>query len=265
MTVPASAPLCVIPAHLRTAEDAEALMRCLVSLSVTAPGAGAMVVDDGTPDAELRDAARAMCAELNFSYYVLNGASGFVAAANVGLTRAMLGERDAVVLRGDIELIQPGWLETMLARTDTQGRPAAVVGARIVSTRGRVRHAGWQFSRLARRWSPRFEHAPANLPAALHPFLCPVSSDLMLIRNDTLKTVAMFDAALTAGSADVDLCLRVFDHGDECVYEPAVVAVTGAPDTGRAERRSARAEHADRHLAAKWATADLSPFVQEAL
>ena len=33
-------------------------------------------------------------------------------------------------MNADIEFTEPGWLDRMLARTDMQGRPAAVVGAR---------------------------------------------------------------------------------------------------------------------------------------
>jgi GT2 family glycosyltransferase len=235
-------------------------MRCLVSLSVSAPEAGALYVDDGTKDPKLREAALAIVGELGFGSYLFNRGLGFVQAVNLGLDRAQLAGRDAVVLRHHIELIQPGWLDAMLARTDTQGRPAAVVGARLVSPRGRLRHAGWQFSELARRWYPRFEHAAANLPAALAPALFPVASDLMLIRHETAKLVGNFDLHLAPGAADVDFCLRVFAAGEECVYEPAAVAVSSAP-----QRRSARPEPAERYLAGMWATTDLSPFVQEAL
>jgi GT2 family glycosyltransferase len=266
MTVPASAPLCVIPAHLRTAEDAEALMRCLVSLSVTAPQAGVMVVDDATPDADLRDTLRMMSSELGLQHYVLQAQGGFATAANVGLARALLGGRDAVLLRQDVELTQAGWLEHMLARTDTKGRPAAVVGARIVTSRGRLRSAGWQFSQLARQWAPRFEHASADLPAALQPCRCPVSSDLMLIRHSALEAIGTLDATYLVGGEDVDLCLRVFGAGAECIYEPAVVALRGATaDVAPSKRHAELADESRQHLAGRWATSDLSPFVQEAL
>lgn len=262
MTVPSSNPLCVVPVHLRTLQDADALMRCLVSLSVTARQADVLVVEHGTAPAGLRDAVRLLCAEVGFVHDAHEDET-FVGAANIGLTCAQLRGVDAVLLRPELEF-ERGWLETMRARSDTKGRAAAVVGACVVSPQRRLHSAGWQFSQLARCWVPRFEHAAADLPAAQQACLCPVSADLMLIRHATLETVGVLDETLTTGLEAVDLCLRVFATGAECVYEPAVLAVRLGPSTEVGLDTDA-AKEAERRLACKWVSADLSPFVVEAL
>jgi GT2 family glycosyltransferase len=265
MTVPASAPLCIVPAHLRSQEDADHLLRCVLSLAATAPEATLMVVDDGTPDDDLRTGVRLACNELAILFYALPGHPGFAAAANVGIARALASGSDVVLVRADT-VVEPGWLEAMLARTDTDGRPAAIVGARVLGPEGRLRNAGYQFSNLSRAWIPRFEHASGELPGALEPCRCPVSSALMLIRHATLANLGPLDEGMKGGLEDVDLCLRAFAAGEEAIYEPAV-AVTrlGEDDRRRTKRLRDWAKGSELWFARKWAAADLTPFVMEAL
>jgi N-acetylglucosaminyl-diphospho-decaprenol L-rhamnosyltransferase len=265
MTVPASAPLCIVPAHLRSQEDADHLLRCVLSLAATAPEAEIMVVDDGTIDDDIRTGVRLACQELGILFYALPGHPGFAAAANIGIQRALASGSEAVLVRSDT-VVAPGWLPALLARTDTQGRPAAIVSVRVLSDRGRVRNAGYLFSNLTRRWAPRFEHAPGELPGALLPVCCPVSSALMLIRHATLERLGPLDEGMKAGLEDVDICLRAFLAGEEAIYEPAV-AVTrlGVDDRNRAKRLREWAKGSELWMSRKWAAADLSPFVLEAL
>jgi GT2 family glycosyltransferase len=264
---PARPVLAVVPAFLREDADLELLLRCLVSLRASAPAASPMVVDDGSPRRDLVEQLQLVCGELGANLFVKPENTGFAAAANVGLQRALVTGADAVLVNADVELVQPGWLEAMLARTDTQGRPAAIVGARLLRPDGTIEHAGWFFSALTREWWHRFDHAPGDLPEALVPCCCPVGAALVLIRHDTLATVGPFDAEFRLGYEDVDLALRTFSAGLECVYEPAAVAIhAGAAFRGRATKRSqAWAAASEARLAAKWRGVELSPFVPEAL
>jgi GT2 family glycosyltransferase len=259
--------LAVVPTFLRDDEDLELLLRCLVSLRASAPAATLMVVDDGSPRRDLVEQVQLVCGELGANLFVKPDNTGFAAAANVGLHRALVTGADAVLVNADVELVQPGWLEALLARTDTQDRPAAVAGARLLRPDGTIEHAGWFFSALTREWWHRFEHAPGDLPEALVPCSCPVSGALVLIRHETLATVGPFDAEFRLGYEDLDLALRTFAAGLECIYEPAAVAVhVGAAFRGRETRRSAAwARASEQRLAAKWRGVELSPFVPEAL
>jgi GT2 family glycosyltransferase len=265
MTVPASAPLCIVPAHLRSQEDADHLLRCLLALRATAPAADVLVVDDGTPDDDLRTGIRLACQELGVTFYGLPGHPGFAAAANVGITRALSAGADVVLVRADT-VVEAGWLEALLARTDSRGRPAAIAGARVISAEGRLRNAGWFFSQLSRAWAPRFEHARADLPAAAEPTLCPVSSALMLIRRGVLEELGPLDEGMKAGLEDVDLCLRAFLAGHESIYEPRVtVTRLGLDERRRSTRLREWADSSAAWMSRKWATADFSPFAMEAL
>jgi GT2 family glycosyltransferase len=252
-----------VPAYLRAPDDLDVLERCLASLAQTAPKAQVLVVDDGSPAAELVDQLERDGGELGFAVVRRPDNGGFAATVNVGLRRALEEGRDAVLVSPDIEFHALGWLAPMLARTGTDLAPAAVVGARLLYPNGLLAHAGIYFSLLHRGFAHRFNLGPGELPEALVPARCPVSCALQLIRHACLAEVGLYDEAFHMGWEDVDYCLRVFAAGHECIYEPAACATHAASlyrsRTARGqedwERRSLEL------LLTKHAGADLSAFV----
>jgi len=258
-----SAPLCVIPSYLRTPADLDLLVHCLVSLWGTAPEAGVLVVDDGSPERSLLEPLAAAIDELGYELIAKDENEGFARTVNVGLQRALETGRDAVLVNADIEFTEPGWLDRMLARTDTLGRPAAVVGARLLYPNGCIQHAGVFLSIRARGFWHRCQYGPADLPEALVPVRCPVTAALQLIRHETLETIGIYDEGYRMAYEDVDYCLRVFASGLQCIYEPTVCAVhhesvfrgRSTPKLERWQQESAQ------RLQEKWAATDLSEFV----
>jgi GT2 family glycosyltransferase len=261
MTVP-SAPLCVIPSFLRTEGDLDLLVRCLVSLWSTAPQADVVVVDDGSPGRELLVPLTAAIQELGYELIAKDENEGFARTVNVGLRRALETGRDAILVNADIEFHEAGWLERMLARTDTLGRPAAVVGARLLYPNGLIQHAGAFLSLRTRAFWHRCQYAPADLPEALDPVRCPVTAALQLIRHETLEEVGLYDEEFRMAYEDVDYCLRVFNADLECVYEPTVCAIHHeSVFRGRKDAKIEAWERASvERLATKWADSDLSQF-----
>lgn len=260
MAVP---PLAIVPAYLRDGDDLETLLRCLASLRATAPNAIVLVVDDASPDAEQAELAAAATAEVDAVHVRNEENLGFAGTVNVGLRAALREGADAVLVNADIEFTAPGWLEALGARADTRGRPAAVVGARLLFANGTIQHGGVYFSLLNRDFFHRFRYAPADLPEALRPTRCPVTAALMLIRHECLEGVGVFDEEFGMAYEDVDYCLRVFASGRECIYEPAAVA--SHREKAFRDRPSGRAqelaERSARHMWAKHAGTDLSPWV----
>ena len=216
--------LAIVPTYLRTAEDLDVLLHCLVSLRETAPQADVLVVDDCSPATELVAMIGAAAAELEIELHRRPVNGGFSRAVNVGLRRALDEGRDALLVNADIEFRRPQWLEPMLARTDTTGALAAVVGARLLYPNGLLQHAGVYFSKLHRDWGHRFMHGPGDLREALVPCRCPVTGALQLIRHECLADVGIYDEGFRMGWEDVDYCLRVFASGRECIYEPMACA-----------------------------------------
>jgi GT2 family glycosyltransferase len=222
-------PLAIVPALPREDADLDSVLRCLVSLQASAPAAGVLVVAQQDSDPKLAGMLAIAAQELGGAFAEARE-PGVAAAVNVGLRAVRDAGCDAVIVDPAIELVQPGWLERLLARTDTAGRPAAVAGARLVDPKGLLQHAGYCFSMFSREWYLRHLNGPADLPAALIPVAAPVSGRLQLIRAACLRQVGLYDAEFDA-YADLDYCLRVFGAGLECVYEPSAVACwTGAGD-----------------------------------
>jgi GT2 family glycosyltransferase len=184
-----------------------------------------LVVDDHSPARDLVAQLEAVADELGVTVVAKEENSGFSRTVNVGLKIARDEGWDAVLVNADIEFHQAGWLERMLARTDTKGRPAAVVGARLLYPNGLIQHAGIYFSLLRRDFFHRFHFGPADLPEAQEPCRCPVTGALQLIRHETLVEVGLYDEGFRLAFEDVDYCLRVFEAGLECIYEPTVSAI----------------------------------------
>ncbi len=246
--------LAVVPSFIRSAEDMQVLLVCLVTLRETAPHVRVLVVDDASPAQALVDQLAALAPELGVEVIRRDRNAGFATTTNVGLREALATGADALMVNADMEFVAPGWLEALLARTDTQGRPAAVVGARLLYPSGRLQHAGVYYSLLAREFAHRMHHGPGDLPEALEPCRCPVTAALALVRHETLEAVGLLDEGFDMAAEDMDYCLRVFAAGLECIYEPAAVAVhheslfRGTPDgpIGERIRRSHRRLH-DKH------------------
>lgn len=255
--------IAVVPARVSTPADMEALLTCLVTLQQTAPHARAVVVDDASPAAELVDQLEAIIGQLG-AELIRRPAGGTPAAAvNAGLRRAVESGADAVLLDPSVELAHAGWLQALQARTDTQGRPAAVVGALLVYPNGLVEHAGFFFSLLMRAFGPRLRYAPAGLPEAQQAARCPVGRGLVLIRHETLLEVGLYDEEYGLGSDDVDYCLRAFAAGLECIYEPAARAIRHQPlKPGERDDAEKRLRNASlERLMNLHRTLDLGPFV----
>jgi GT2 family glycosyltransferase len=259
--------LCVVPTFLRSPDELDVLLKCLISLQATAPDANVLVVDDASPAADLTAQLELACEQLGIGYVANEENSGFSKTVNVGLELAHALGQDAVLVNADIEFPHAGWLERMRERTDAEGRPAAVVGARLLYPTGLLQHAGVIFSLLTRDWLHRYRFGPANLPEALKTTRCIVTGALQFIRWETLEQVGLYDEGYRLCYEDVDYCLRVFQAGLECIYEPSVVAThhesyfrrKATPEIERWTRESTA------RMRALWGAEDLSRWVPETL
>ena len=77
------------------------------------------------------------------------------------------------------------------ARTDSEGRPAAVVGAKLLYPSGLVQHAGIHHSRLYGWYDHRFRFAPADLHEPLS-FPLPVMVICELLGREHLPQIQDF-------------------------------------------------------------------------
>jgi GT2 family glycosyltransferase len=216
--------LLVVPARAESAEEIEPLLQTLVSLTTTAD-AMILVVDDRSPapQATLIEAA---AIELDCAYVLQQDGEGTSAAINVGLSAASQHGLDVCLVEPGLTFATPGWLDLLKARNGTDGRPAAVVGGAVVNPRGMIRHAGFFFSAFRRSFSARLRNTPVQLLDVSKPVLCPVGSDLQLIRREWIESAGLYDERLAGPDAALDFCLQVTRAGGECILEPSVRATS---------------------------------------
>lgn len=254
----------IVPVSVQEPEQLDALARCLVSLVTTIPGLPLIVAGGADSDPALLDQVAAAAEELDGE--LVRSPDSVIAAVNAGLHAAAEGGADALIVGQDVEVEGTAWLERLRARADTQGRPAAVVGGRVVHPRNLLVGAGLFFSVFFREWLPRFRFAPADLPAALTPALCPVAADLQFIRNETLREIGLYDDRLLLDHADIDFCLRAFAAGLECIYEPTALARRLTPAKPADDPTPAEQRRRGRSTVALWTKhngVDFSRFVPE--
>ncbi len=120
----------------------------------------------------------------------------------------------------DIEAINPGWLERMLELG--QQSSVGVVGAKLLyPDRKTVQHAGVCVGAFDRaEHYGKFLKLPTNgtelgyfYSLVINHEVAAVTAACLLIRKEVFEEVSGFDETLAVGFGDVDLCLRVGDHG----------------------------------------------------
>lgn len=216
--------LAVIPTFLREPSDLDVTVLTLETLRRTEPDLEVLVVDDCSPVQGLVDELATHCARVGFRIHRKPENTGFSKTVNVGLKTALEAGQDAVLVNADMEFVEP-WLGLMHSQLDTQGRPASVVGARLLYPNGLVQHAGIFFSFLTRSFDHIYRYAPGELPEAKQSRMCPVTGALQFIRHECLNSIGLYDESFSMAYEDVDYCLRVFETGRECIYQPAATAV----------------------------------------
>lgn len=125
----------------------------------------------------------------------------------------------------NIEVIDSNWLKRMVQWFDLEG--IGVVGAKLVSSRGRIHHAGLIAGlngSVDRIFYDEFENTTTSFgPAEWYRNLSAVSSECLLIDCALFKQLNGYDERLTALDADLDLGLRVREAGYRILFTPHAV------------------------------------------
>lgn len=226
-------PLAIIPTYVRGDEDLTLLAACLASFRETADGkADLLIVDDCSPGDRqglqtLVELFRGSLKKSEADLVLKDTNDGFAKTVNIGLRRALEQHRDAILVNADIEFgIANRWVELMVKQQNAAGdAPAWVVGALLLYPNYTIQHAGVFFSMLYREFGHIYNHGPHTLPEALHARECPVTGALQFIRWECLDEIGLYDETFKMGWEDVDYCIRVWQSGHACVYQPGVRAI----------------------------------------
>jgi len=239
--------LIVLPARAASADDIEPYLQTLVSLRATAPEAMVLVVDDRSQP-QFAQMLEAAAAELDCAYVLQEDGEGTSAAFNVGLTAGSGHGMDVCLVHSGLVFEQAGWLDRLRARTGTDDTPAAIAGGAVIEPTGLIRQAGYFFSLFRRQWSTRLARVPEALLDEHAALLCPVSSEVQLVRREWIDRTGVYDELLDGPYAALDYCLRVAADGGQVVFEPSVraralVLGEGEPDYELPDARRLRFKH----------------------
>ena len=195
-------------------------LACLHSLTQSGDATAfeVIVVDDASPDESVR-----RLATLPGLRYHRNAANlGFIGACNAGAT---LARGDYLVFLNNDTLVQPGWLDALLA-TFSDHPDTGLAGSKLVYPDGRLQEAGgivfsdgsaWNYGRLEDPTDPRFNFVREA-------DYC--SGAAIAIPRPLFNELNGFDALYTpAYYEDVDLAMRVRVHGLKVRYQPTSVVV----------------------------------------
>lgn len=219
-------PLVIIPTYLRESGDVDLTMDAVASVRKTAgESVDLLMVDDGSPEPSLVDDLEKRSAAHNGEVHRKEVNDGFSRTVNVGLRRALVEHRDAVLLNADVEIITGGWVKAMRQLRDPRGVPAGVIGAMLLYPQGgTIQHAGVYFSLLTRSFDHLYRFSPPNLAEANEERVCPVTAAFQYIRHGTLEKVGLYDEKFQMAFEDVDFCIRVMLSDLSCMFTHRVRA-----------------------------------------
>lgn len=134
-----------------------------------------------------------------------------------------------LLLNNDIEIVEPGWLDEMVALAMLA--PTGIVGAKLLYPDRTVQHAGFIIGLRSGAGSHWFTHSAADAPGYQERLiarqnLSAVTGACLMIRRDCLEAAGVLDEVRFAEDCnDVDLCLRARRAGFEVVFTPFAVLI----------------------------------------
>ena len=245
--IPDPAPLVSVIIPSRDRADLLRTSTSAILQQTTYPRLELLVVDNGSVDPE----ARALLAELArdsrvtvirdpspFNWAALNNQAALRAAGDVLL-----------LLNNDIAVLQPDWLQDLVAHAIQPGVGAA--GARLLYPDGRLQHAGLTsdmagFPRHVLRFAPGDYTGPDGLLGCARD-AWGVTGACMAVPRDVFFAVGGLNEALPVSYNDVDFCLRLTVNGYRVVWTPWAVLehrelASRPPDHSPERRALAREE-----------------------
>jgi GT2 family glycosyltransferase len=127
-----------------------------------------------------------------------------------------------VLLNNDIDVVDPGWLRELVSHAV---RPdVGAVGAKLLYPDGRVQHGGvvlcpeiWPVHQL--RFADRLDPGPLG-ELALTRTVSAVTGACLALRREVFFAVGGLNEDLRVVFNDIDLCMRLADHGYRIVWTP---------------------------------------------
>ncbi len=227
----------------------ELTRQCLTTLAsvTTMPDYEVIVVDNASTDGTAE-----FLAALGGDVQVIRNQAnyGFAVASNQG-AKAARGE--FLVFLNNDTIPTEGWLHALVDEVERHPE-VAVVGSKLLYEDGTIQHAGVAFSRIVFTPYHIYRKFPADSPMVnrRREFQC-VTAACMLVRRDVFEQAGRFDEGFKNGFEDVDLCLKIREHGWRIMYRPdSVVYHLESQTPGRKTHDTDNARRLLERWAHKW-------------
>ncbi|QXL83544.1 glycosyltransferase family 2 protein [Comamonas sp. NLF-1-9] len=257
-------------------KDQGALVRqCIDSLQATTAGLDCdiLLIDHDSSD----PAALACFAQLGASGVKVrrySGAFNFSAINNWAVRQLGLGYSHYLFCNNDIQALEPGWLQRMLALAQQPG--VGIVGAQLLYPDQRtIQHAGVcvgaygvaeHYGKFLQRPEGPWRAMYQGRLIATHE-VAAVTAACLLMRSETFEALNGYDESLAVGFGDVDLCLRTLQAGWRILYCPHATLIHHESYTrGKAQGYDPHPEDSAAFLARwhRW-IAEVDPYYHPAL
>ncbi|WP_210424649.1 glycosyltransferase family 2 protein [Marichromatium bheemlicum] len=214
-------PLPIVSIIIPTRDRVDLLAKCVNSIlgKSTYPHFEIIIIDNGSVESETidflkglpKDQVKILRDELPFNFSRLN---------NLGVREAR-GEI-ICLMNNDMEVIEGGWLEEMVAFAARQ--EIGCVGNRLWYPDGTIQHAGvvLGIGGVASHSHKGYYkgHAGYFSRAVLHQSYSAVTAACLVVRRQVFEQVGGLDEELAVAFNDVDFCLRVRDAGYRNLWTP---------------------------------------------
>ena len=218
--VPDPAPL--VSVIVPTRDRADLLERCADALlrRTSYPTLELLIIDNDSQDATTAQLLRCLSRDSRVRILSVPGSFNY-SAINNRAAREARGEI-LLLLNNDIDTIQPDWLSEMVSHVV---RPeVGAVGAKLLYKDERVQHAGLVLQGASGlhhqfRFADRLDVGPAG-ELALTRAVSAVTGACLAVRRSVFFAVGGLDENLRVAFNDVDLCMRLGDHGYRIVWTP---------------------------------------------
>jgi GT2 family glycosyltransferase len=197
-------------------------LQCLASLAgVEYEPLEVIVVDNGSSDGS----PEAIEAEFPAAVMIRMGLNaGFSGGVNAGIEAAIGRGADAVLLLNNDMVVEPGFLEPLVAAALEDGVAAACSQILFAETPDRVWYAGATFRPRRGHHGRNVGFGEAPLPASLPPYRVDCAcGGAMLMSRSALTEIGLFDEQLFAYREDLDWSLRAARAGRQVVVVPASI------------------------------------------
>jgi cellulose synthase/poly-beta-1,6-N-acetylglucosamine synthase-like glycosyltransferase len=171
------------------------------------------------------------------------------------LNRAVrLGDGELIALLGAVEPVRSDWLDEMVSHA--LRREIGAVGALVYRSNGEIEHAGvvLGINRVA-GFAFRGVSDPTRFPRALVlQNYSAVSGGCLVLRREAFEEVGGLDEInLPSAFADIDLCLRLAEHGYRVLWTPyAELRAPGTQPGGYAPVEDDQLRRQQEYMRSRW-------------